>query len=140
MYILVQSLNVINSPLYNVHTLCTVSMHVLCIPSLPIRESFWCTSFGGPAGDSSCWGRPGWSLWDKTVGLGCIQRGCVWDCCLDLGCLRNSISHCIRRELVFWWLEGFDSWILRLVRETFSLPGFEEVPIPSVDCSIAGSD
>ena len=138
MYILVQSLNVHNSPLYNVthyvHYLCTF----LCIPSLPIKESFGCTSFCGPAGDSpSCWGRPGWSLRDKTVGLNCIRRGCVLDC---WECLGNRVYHCIRWALLFWWLEGFDSWILRLVREAFSLPGFEEVPIPSVDCSIAGSD
>ena len=62
------------------HTMYIIFARFLCIPSLPIRESFRCTSFGGPAGDSSCWGRPGWSLRDKTVGLDCIRRGCVWDC------------------------------------------------------------
>ena len=56
------------------------------------------------------------------------------------GCLRNRVYHVIRWALLFWWLEVFDSWILRLLCESFSLPGFEEIPIPSVDCSIGGSD
>ena len=56
-----------------------ILMYVFYIPSLPIRESFGYTSFGGPAGYSfCCWGGPGWSLMDKTGGLSCIRRGVSW--------------------------------------------------------------